>query len=165
MAAEYIVKLPELPEELLTLEFPNEMALAISISSHPVLYLTNIAMKWLPKGKRPNATFMESFLERIIVEKPDFSESPYLGFAMFNLLKFSTAKNHEDAVVKFANKQFEVLFRHPSINSSAIKVLKNYTAIKKYPNGITQYANLKPIESANKFKYPMEIFINPKLIK
>jgi len=86
LAGEYIVKLPSVPKDSRVLEsLANELAIAISISSNPSIYFTELVINRLGVAKLPNS-FYDAFVNRLIIEKPDFYEYDELIFAMHLLL-------------------------------------------------------------------------------
>lgn len=97
LAAEYMVRLPSIPDsvEVLTV-LPNELAIAVTISSNPCKYLEELVFHRLvrPGGStaelRPGITeyFVRSFIDRLILEKPDFYMSAEYGLALLLLHNF-----------------------------------------------------------------------------
>jgi NACHT domain len=85
LGAEYIVKLPNIPEDHELLEnLVNELAITIVISSNPSLYFVNLVLNCLPVIPQ-STTFYESFINRIIAEKPDLYEESSLVVALFTI--------------------------------------------------------------------------------
>ncbi|MBV9927034.1 MAG: NACHT domain-containing protein [Acidobacteria bacterium] len=85
LAAEYLVRLPSIPSEPSELfKLPNELAIAVSISSKPSVYFTELVLQRLLHNDL-NSAFLHTFLNRLISEKPDFSKSVRLGFAVLAL--------------------------------------------------------------------------------
>lgn len=80
LTAEYIVKLPVIPDygTLIAL-LPNEMAIAIAISSNPSAYFTEVIFNRLKK--KVALPFVKSFINRLLLEKPDFNNDESIGIA------------------------------------------------------------------------------------
>jgi hypothetical protein len=84
LAAEYLVRLPRLPEDLPFFALPSEMALAVTLSSDPSAYLSFLIDDHLLDGPL-DMGFLQSFFERIFLEKPEFMESIELGASLLRL--------------------------------------------------------------------------------
>ena len=96
LTAEYIVKLPFLPNERHLLQnLPNELAIAVSISSNPSNYLTELVQNRFLKNKF-SLTFFQTFVTRLLLEKPDFNKNEKVGIAA--LLLYSLYLNPFESV-------------------------------------------------------------------
>lgn len=85
LTAEYIVKLPTIPKSnKLLSKLANELAIATSISSNPSNYFTELVLNKLNVEQLPHS-FYDAFVNRLIVEKPDFYENSNLVIAIFSL--------------------------------------------------------------------------------
>jgi hypothetical protein len=79
LAAEYILRLPQVPAFLLLL--PEEMAVATALSSNPGSYLESIFGTLDSAGSdSERRMFTKVFFQRLVAEKPDFIPSPRLGW-------------------------------------------------------------------------------------
>ncbi|MDR0233061.1 MAG: NACHT domain-containing protein [Dysgonamonadaceae bacterium] len=74
LTAEYIVKLPSIPKERdIILKLPNEMAVAIAISSNPSNYFKEfIDGRFIPYDL--DLSFAKPFINRLLLEKVDFNQ-------------------------------------------------------------------------------------------
>lgn len=82
LTAEYLVKLPSIPSAWWTLMYlPNELAIAVAISSDPSMYFAELISTRLSKRRLPD-DFIRPFLNRLIIEKPDFKITIYLQLAL-----------------------------------------------------------------------------------
>lgn len=85
LTAEYLVKLPSIPvNKRLIEQLPNELAIAITISSNPSLYLVELVEKSLPTVGI-TFDFIQRFMNRLILEKPDFNQNQQVGVAALKL--------------------------------------------------------------------------------
>jgi predicted NACHT family NTPase len=88
LTAEYFVKLPQVPKhgEVIGL-IPDELAIAITLSSNQNDYFYDLVVK------RFNATFTprfyQSFIGRLLIEKPDFNLNIPTGLALLSLYNLS----------------------------------------------------------------------------
>jgi hypothetical protein len=88
LTAEYIVRMPTVPhKEHLITKMPNEIALAVALSSEPSEYFCYLIEKRL-LNFTPELSFIKIFIYRLSIEKPEFSQSSYLGVCFLQL--FST---------------------------------------------------------------------------
>ncbi len=87
LCAEYLVKLPNIPndENLISL-LPNEFAIATTISSNPSLYFCELIFKRfyrpLSRFNPYGGNFIPTFVNRLVLEKPDFNLSKDISFAL-----------------------------------------------------------------------------------
>jgi hypothetical protein len=85
LAAEYIVKLPSIPDRReILLQIPSELALAVAISSNPSAYLTELIMSRFAR-LRLKEDFIRSFLARLLIEKPEFNKSNLVCIAFVRM--------------------------------------------------------------------------------
>jgi GTPase SAR1 family protein len=84
LAAEYLLKLPRLPEEMIGM-YPNEAALVVTLSSDPADYFVLIVDILTAKRQPPSTQYTEPFLRRLLVEKVDLVMSFDLALAILGL--------------------------------------------------------------------------------
>lgn len=91
LTAEYISRMGVLPRKIdLLLSIPNELAIATALSSEPGQFFFRLFVKYLKKDAR-NISFLNAYLSRIVLERPDFKAEPILGFTfayIYSILKF-----------------------------------------------------------------------------
>src|SRR6185369_5133092 len=82
LTAEHLVKLPSIPtQKKVLLVIPNELAIAVTISSSPSDYFSELVLERL-LDEELSEGFVGSFLSRLFLEKPDFNTSTNLGLAL-----------------------------------------------------------------------------------
>ncbi|WP_166437284.1 NACHT domain-containing protein [Niastella caeni] len=84
MCAEHLVKLPSIPDLKLLTTLPNELAIAVTVSSNPSLYFTELVLNHFIKIKIAEL-FIINFVNRLLLEKPDFNTSPEVSLAIIVL--------------------------------------------------------------------------------
>lgn len=94
LCAEYIVKLPKIPDNKRLLErMPNEMAISVTISSNPSMYfvelIDNIFLRF-----NFGTSFIQKFINRLIIEKPDFYQSIEVAISALKLYSLYFEKNY-----------------------------------------------------------------------
>lgn len=81
LTAEYIVKLPKIPNQRRLIErIPNELAITITISSNPSIYFVELVDGIFNKMELSN-DFIQKFINRLLLEKPDFYKNFQVGLA------------------------------------------------------------------------------------
>jgi len=130
LAAKYIVRLPEIPSNFdLLKNIPNELAIAIAISSDPNMYLGILLLQKIKK-KSYSINFFKIMLSRLIIEKPDYNDKPILLAAIFEINYFFNAVN---GVIKFdkvdvenLNQLIEIILQESVLKKSVKKFHKIY---------------------------------------
>jgi len=85
LAASYIALLPSIPNNMIELQImPNELALATALSSKPSEYLTQLVAEHFSRV-RTSFQFTRSFVNRLLLESPDFEASTRVGYALLVL--------------------------------------------------------------------------------
>ena len=85
LTAEFLVKLPSIPSSWNILDLlPNELAIAISISSSPSSYFIELVLNRY-KFHKITDVFARAFLNRLLIEKPNFKPSTWLDLALLIL--------------------------------------------------------------------------------
>lgn len=84
LTAEYLVKLPNLPAEpKIIYAVPNELAIAVTISSNQSQYLSELAVRIFAGHSLHKTTY--TFVNRLLIEKPDLNSNPETVLALFIL--------------------------------------------------------------------------------
>jgi hypothetical protein len=85
LTAEFIVRMASIPKNMIELQImPDELAIATAISSQPSEYLTQLVIEHFNQIKT-SFQFTRSFVNRLLLEDPDFEEAPRVGFALLAL--------------------------------------------------------------------------------
>jgi hypothetical protein len=85
LTADFIVKLPSIPANMIELQtMPNELAIAVAISSKPSEYLSQLVANHF-SSIRTSFQFTRSFVSRLLLEEPDFEYTPRVGYALLAL--------------------------------------------------------------------------------
>jgi type IV secretory pathway ATPase VirB11/archaellum biosynthesis ATPase len=85
LAAEFIVRLASVPSNMIELQImPNELAIATAISSQPSEYFTQLISDHFNRIKT-SFQFTRSFVNRLLLEDPDFERTPRVGYALLVL--------------------------------------------------------------------------------
>jgi DNA polymerase III delta prime subunit len=82
LAAEHIVKMPEIPTKLLhNKNISNELAITVALSSDPNAYFFKLFFDVFSK-RNFSRHFIIEFLSRLVYEKPDFKESLLIPYCL-----------------------------------------------------------------------------------
>ncbi len=125
LAAEYIVKLPILPndpKELLSI--PNELAITCAISSDPNLYLYNLRRTL--GSEFFTANFIQTFLFRLLAEKPDFSSNIMIPVVLIEIQNNYKSPHDFYDISTTINS----LLQYEPV-AKALKLLPNYYVLKR----------------------------------
>jgi hypothetical protein len=125
LTAEYLVKLPIIPKDIVSF-LPNEFAIAISISTSPNIYFTAFVLTQLHKNI--GDSFIETFVNRIMLEKPDFNKDPILGIGFLKLISITMHLN--ETVPSRLSRLFRVFSGFKSVDDS-LKAIKKYYKVEK----------------------------------
>jgi len=174
LTGEYLVKLPSIPTNVRTLlKLPNELAIAVSLSSSASLYLTSIiqgrisplvshmfrskgSLKTLliqtpkipPRHKvefNDLSNFIVTFCGRLLIEKPDIPRTSVISVSLI-LLGNLLSKKKRNITYR--------LFRH----FGDLAHLKKYYDVE-LETGI-YYLKLRGIKTINDYKLPKILFID-----
>lgn len=97
LCAEHLVKLPSIPDLKRFASLPNEFAIAVTISSDSSSYLCEIVLNHLVLLE-PDSPFITNFVNRLVLEKPDFNSSKELTFALIVL--YTVFRKNEDGQLR-----------------------------------------------------------------
>jgi len=96
LAAEYIIRLDNIPlKEIITNNLSSELAIATCLSSNPTRYMIRIFEEVFIAEQIENR-IIEEYLQRIIIEKPEFTEDPHLAIVVIKQYYKRYLKNRED---------------------------------------------------------------------
>jgi len=103
LTAEYLVHLGYIPKRIEVLKrIPNELAVAVSISSNPNSYFAQLICGPIYNSTVSLVEFLKIFTSRLTLEKPDFNIDRFLGMALLCLIE--KANNFE--VIDFVDSNF-----------------------------------------------------------
>jgi len=130
LTAEYLVKLPKIPLNIdLLFILPNELAIAVAISSNPSAYLSELINNRLI-NRGASQEFLRTFLTRLLLEKPDFNLQPEIGLACIFLyseyLQYLFNKEVEPFQPDRISREFEEIVKHSQFRSSVGVIVQNY---------------------------------------
>lgn len=153
LCASYISRMGrlDLPTSILLL-IPNELAIALALISEPNIYLFHLVFDYL-KEAVTKIEFINIFLHRLIIEKPDFKLEPRLGLVIahiYTMIKFKTniySKNY------YADT--EIIHTIDLLK----RLLESSTVIKKSINkALSDYVVFENFEYSSKEKYQNDNF-------
>jgi predicted NACHT family NTPase len=132
LTADYIVKLPSIPIQKNLIErLPNEMAIAIAISSNPSEYFFAFVAAILQF--KFSFRFVRSFINRILLEKPEFNKNPRVGFMAICLYsRYIYSNDNQDQLSLFIIddlvEEFEQFIRTIYKRNTNSEILKYYVS-------------------------------------
>lgn len=171
LAAEHIVRLPKLPTNLELLKVPSEMALAVTLSSEPADYFVYFTDEYLLINKC-DFDFLRSFLMRISIETPEFTQTNSLAISVLALhSKYCKKLIEEDEQlneriknftklyksVQLLNESFESLLNLENINLSLEFFRDDYVAYEA--GDLIKYYKLSSTKRHNEYNSPDLFFV------
>lgn len=136
LAAEHIVKMPEIPRKLLhNTNISNELAITVVLSSDPNFYFFKLVFE-IFQSNPFGSHFIIEFLSRLAYEKPDFKESlliPYCFAELSHRYLDNNLENQErmvDIIKEFKEiHSVRMSFKKFSLNiSTTIENIEDYEA-------------------------------------
>ncbi|EDY83481.1 hypothetical protein VDG1235_3108 [Verrucomicrobiia bacterium DG1235] len=176
LAAEYIVRLSEIPTIKKIIErIPNELAVAVSISSDPSHYLTELVLSRFQSFK-PTKEYLSIFISRLLLERPDFNrnEAVQIAFsALYSQYWESNIHSENDKQIllfqsDYLKNQFSDFSKH-IFKRNSLK-LKNYYS---HSHSITTALETKydvykkhthSVTSHKSFVIPQTLTLDPEII-
>jgi Cdc6-like AAA superfamily ATPase len=160
LSAEYLVRLPQIPFETYLLNvLPNELALAIAISSNPTLYISNLFLVNFQINKSINNEFLKPFLSRLYIEKPDFIVDPILGVTFMSIAE---KLNQSEPSIIFGELTSAIQVK------KSIKAMMNYykidSEVNRQNNKIITLLNISSFANNVTSHLPAKIVVNKKYL-
>lgn len=146
LTAEYFVRLPRPPKYGGVMErIPDELAIAVTLSSNQSEYFTELVNRF-NQTFRPR--FYQSFISRLLIEKPDFNVSPATGVALlwlYNLCIESMVLEKADMMVLSHYDKFLHATVQPNVRNL---ILENYKFVgaREIQSYKFDEARLKPMK-------------------
>ena len=122
LCAEYLVRSPfsELRERYFN-EYPAPLAISVALAPDSAKWFTHLVLEM---KKISDGLSAHIFLDRLMLERPSFVPSAFLGYGAYEILNMLDG-NHQATSENFLNLS--------SVNRSVHMFLKNYN---KYPNSL-----------------------------
>lgn len=139
LAAEYIVKLPEIPVKLFyDTNISNELAVAVSLSSKPNQYYYKLVFE-IFTTQNLSPQFALEFLSRLEYEKPNFKEHILIPFSFIHILNLLSESLFDER--NYANKEFVETF------NNIISKFNNHIEYKTLFKKLTFFVDEEKIET------------------
>jgi len=167
LAAEYIVRLPNVPRDsALLCKLPNELAITIAISSDPGAYLSSVVIDVLHNQQLPRG-FYDVFMDRLSSEHPDLGMNPKTAIALIVLVSLWSSRGgssdarsiptdpRETTLARLC-VEFADLLRGPG--REVVQANYSHTRV-----GASGFVELKRIHDPREFGMPTRLFIPKRL--
>ena len=167
LTAAYIVKLPEIPTQVEILEkIPNEMAIAVTISSNPSIYLTQLIETRIKNKLSVN--FIFNFANRLILEKPEINPKTNVIFSLLYIYRKVLDAQDVKKVVARSNKlgNFNSMISDLIRNNKYFlnEVNRSYRRVKVSNKYSSMSAKVSRFEKKEGFDGPRFIILPEKAI-
>lgn len=133
LTAEYLVKLPIIPPQVDVLnKLPNELAIAVTISSDPSGYFSELVLNRLSQMKLSEA-YIKAFMNRLVLEKPDFNTGANVSLALVILYSTYVRQHLSDLDILYSDTvmiEFEVLMKQAFGLNPSLPLLNYYDTEK-----------------------------------
>lgn len=136
LTAEYIVRLPKIPtNKRLIQRIPNELAIAITISSNPSAYFVELVDNVFTEIDF-NFSFAQRFVSRLILEKPDFYQNFNVGLSALKVYSSLINENENNQPRLFYSdiliNEFESLINEVFKRNTNKNVMEMYDVVDKH---------------------------------
>ncbi len=112
--ADYISRLPIIPDPGVLQFVPNECAIALALSGDASVYFDVVVVQ--ARKMRSRYTFIPQFLDRVLAERPDFRANPLLGLAYFDLLSF--VREELPSIEELVDEKLGKIAEHPNARAA-----------------------------------------------
>jgi hypothetical protein len=171
LTAEFIVKLPTIPDQRNTLiRLPDELAIAVTISSSPSSYFIElINNRFVPH--KFNYKFIKSFISRLIVEKPDFNSVEEVGISalvLYSLYLNSLSDDQSQLRIFYPDSlitQFESLIDSIFKRNTKDLIEKHYEQISILESDSGHKIVLLQLADKRNKRYPKTLYCRDSFIK
>ncbi len=145
LCANYILRLPNLPNKDILYEIPSEAALVVALSSNATYYLEEFIRRifryTIISSREDN--FISLFFTRLILENPDFKHDSTVAVLLCFL--FTIGMNYNKSFIKLIDELFN---QNESVRNSFSKIINDYkiltrisaSDIERNQDLITKYA-------------------------
>lgn len=132
LTASFIIGLPEIPKdnELLHM-LPDELAIAIALSTDATMYFSYLILNRFQDKRFFYNNYLNPFLDRIILESPEFTVSAHLGLSVLKI--FTQLQEFKKDSAQYSDnynvmlKKFHLFIKtFPVVKSSISKVQHYY---------------------------------------
>jgi len=173
LAAEFVVRLPTIPNDVATLRrLPNELAIAVSISSNASLYFLELVFAILgPVSGQLSEQFFTAFVARLIQERPDFNGQPAVVLALLTLYSMTiecfsgSGKQPSLFLYDPLLSEFETLVRLVTSTNRVLELDEHYLFLRQTGTWgdqiILQYKRSKLLEG---YTIPEYLFVRQSFV-
>lgn len=173
LTAEYIVKLPRIPYYTnIVAKLANEFAIAVTISSSPSSYFSELVLGTLINIVLP-PHFFEAFVNRLMQEKPDFNthENVDISLAVLyslyldeSLLKRNIQNRlfYEDNLVEQIEKFVSLLYRK-NTGKTILKFYRKQEQVRTI-NDVEVY-RLEKYRGLQNYSLPQFLYVRPSFLE
>lgn len=110
------------------LKIPNELAVAVALSSDPTIMLYDLLIEKVFKDNSIHIEFIEKFFNRIKLEKPDFEISPIFSIVLLTI--YTKLANLDNETIEYNGDRIEFeKFISKNLNPKFIDELLEYYTI------------------------------------
>jgi hypothetical protein len=157
---------------------PEIISICVALSVNPNFYFSDLYFNFLAKFTNESHAQILIFLERLMIESPEFYEDEIMGIAFLSLYSglltrinnFNTLADNaliERAVITESNvveKTFIKVFGNTSIRQSVLKALLDFSPYYSISKTRVVYIVKKHVRKQNDFVYPKYLILDTHII-
>lgn len=170
LTAEYIVKLPRIPNETkIITALPNELAIAVTVSSNASTYLIELVLNTF-YNFHLDANFYEVFINRLLQEKPDFPTTDEIVLVLLSLYSLYLRGEYNSGLAgtrtdidEILLRDFENLIRTVMRRNPGNALRLHYRLQKSSQNGDDIFV-LRKIDSTTSERLPEYLYVRSTFI-
>ena len=169
LTADYIVKLPSIPNNRNIIQrLPNEIAIAIAISSKPSDYFNEfINEKLIPM--KLNNQFIKPFINRLLLEKVDFNKNSYVAVSALNLYSaYLRSIDHQQLLLFYSDDlivEFEKLIEGIFSRNDKQKFFSNYKISNTLSSSSGDEIYILGLKTEISIKLPPKLYCRESFVK
>jgi len=158
----HLVKLPTIPKDINFVDrFPNELAIAVSLSNDPSLYFAYIILN-RAVGRESFVDGIIPLLDRMRLEDVKFRAHPYLALAFLKIFTLATTfyKQNQTGSAEAIKQFFDFFNRDLRLEASTTKLNEFYSISNEgAARGSFEISRAKAVQSGSDFEEPDKLLV------
>lgn len=133
LTAHHLVNLPKLPTRMIrTANIPNELAISVCISSNRTDFFASLVFEQFHQVNF-NRQFINTFISRLIIEKPEFSNDPLIFIGIMYLYEKIALQANLDSMSQMAkNNITDEIFRELLSSIATVDLISDFCKYYKF---------------------------------
>jgi hypothetical protein len=163
LCAEYILKSATSPAALGRFdEFANEYAVTVALSGAPSRFFAAVILGCVVGGLQIPP--LETFLRRVVIERPDFGVDPAIGAAIFHADSVAMTSSRDAAAKQRVGELIDDIVRNPSVRESLRNAVFQYFAAHPERDGFVPLEYTGGMEPGLRTRFGGLLRVRPALM-